>query len=106
MKITRFALPGKCGALGASEFSSPRASSDKSCEKTAGNMIEPQNSDLIISRLEWLQQSLSIVLSALAESIYIQKLVTAQQHPQIARERRAIPLIYRRACGFQLFTNF
>jgi hypothetical protein len=52
MKITRFALPGKCGALGESEFSSPRASCERRCEKTAGIMIEPQNSDRTISRRE------------------------------------------------------
>src|SRR5678815_610271 len=46
-KITRLALAGKCGVFGESGLSSPRASTESRCEKTAGIIIEPQNSDLI-----------------------------------------------------------
>src|SRR6476661_286904 len=41
----------------------PLASCERRCEKTAGNMMEPQNSDWIICLREWSQQSLSIILS-------------------------------------------
>jgi hypothetical protein len=57
MKMTRFALPGKCGAFGASGFSSPRASCDSRCEKTAGIMIEPAKSERITWRRERCEQS-------------------------------------------------
>src|SRR4029078_11010647 len=62
IKITRLALAGKCGDFGASGFSSPRASCESRGEKTAGNIIDPQNRERTICRREWSQQSLPIVL--------------------------------------------
>src|SRR5262249_37285646 len=52
MKITRFAFPGKCGALGASGLTSapPRGSSDSNCAIIPGNNIDPHTIERTICR--------------------------------------------------------
>src|SRR5438105_13456095 len=57
--MTRFALPGKCGTLGARGLiSSARACSDNRCARMPGNKSEPLTRERIIWRreqpqLEW-----------------------------------------------------
>src|SRR5215472_18412907 len=83
--MTRFAVPGKCGALGASGLTdagvTPLA---RSSLTRAGNMLLPSSSERII-----VLRSISIGL------IQGQEFVAAQQHPHQRRPDIAIALPLR-----------
>src|SRR5207249_9328974 len=95
MKITCCGFGAKCGCVGASGLSVPsspaRPSVASRCEMTAGIRIEPLNRERIICRREnrlLLILSLrSLVEPAINASVHVQKLVAAQYHAQVARQR-------------------
>src|ERR1700732_2510675 len=82
--MTRLAVPGKCGALGASGLSAaPAVSRASSSLSSAGNMLEPSARDRIIWRR-------FISISPLIEC---QKFVTAEQHAHQAGPGLAVLLV-------------
>src|SRR5438093_13047495 len=95
--MTRFALPVKCGCLGASGFKSATASSAIRSRMIPGSRMEPHIRERTICLRVHPQLELLI---------NINEFVAAEEHPHIARQRGTRLLVSRQCCALHGLAAF